>query len=132
MCCGCQRYARQFPLLGTHILPVETKMPLQKPSTQDNLRSSPKMAFQILRAVLRAGFSGEQNVYLAVSLGPERMDWKGSELDCVEEEVRLGHGSSGTRNSPSELSWIEPRLLDLYTPACTSGGYGHTRRGVNI
>ena len=78
------------------------------------------------------GFSGEQNVYLAVSLGPERMDWKGSELDCVEEEVRLGHGSSGTRNSPSELSWIEPRLLGLYTPACTSGGYGHTGRGVNI
>lgn len=107
-------------------------MPLQKPNTQDNLRSSPKMAFQILRAVLRAGFSGEQNVYLAVSLGPQRMDWKGSELDCVEEEVRLGHRSSGTRNSPSELSWIEPRLLDLYTPACTSGGYGHTRRGVNI
>lgn len=113
-------------------LPVETKMPLQKPSTQDNLRSRPQMAFQILRAVLLAGFSGEQNVYLAVSLGPGRMDWKGSELDCVEEEVRPGHGSSGTRNSPSELFWIEPRLLDLYTPACTSGGYGHTKRGVNI
>ena len=53
-------------------------------------------------------------------------------LDCVEEEVRLGHGSSGTRNSPSELSWVELRLLGLYTPACTSGGYGHTGRGVNL
>ena len=105
------------------------KNALAKTDTQDILRSRPQMAFQILRAVLLAGFSGEQNVYLAVSLGPERMDWKGSELDCVEEEVRLGHGSSGTRNSPSELSWIEPRLLGLYTPACTSGGYGHTEEG---
>lgn len=62
---------------------------------------------------------------------------EGSELDWAEGEVQLGsrprdslgspHGRSGIRK---EMSWIEPSLLDLYTPAGIGGGYAlHQKMG---